>query len=225
MLCGLAAGKRPVCIGCANDLPWIQPACARCGAALPATLPGNCCAVCVPKLPRGVRVISALAYAYPVEHLITAAKYRRRQDLADALGYLLADYLLSPDVAASLSVPNVLLPVPLHRWRFMMRGFNQADEVAQAVSRKLHIPLLPELARRIRSTQPQTRLSGRARLRNMRQAFAADDRVQGCSIAIIDDVFTTGATAIALANAVLAKGSANVQIWSVARTQAGALNV
>ena len=218
-LCGLPSGQRSVCRGCSKDLPWLEHACARCGAALPPTHPASNCAACDPILPAGMRAVSALSYSYPINLLIKAAKFHHRQDLARTLGSLLAEYLARRLQRGDLVLPDLLLPVPLHRWRFIWRGFNQADEIAQPIGRNFSVPVYSDCCIRVHATSPQTGLTGSARRRNMRSAFKASSCLAGASVAIIDDVFTTGSTTAAVAQAARSSGAAHVQIWTVTRAE------
>ena len=117
-----------------------------------------------------------------------------------------------------LDVPDLIIPVPLHRWRLARRGFNQALEIALPVAAGLGLPLRPDICRRIRHTREQTALTGVARYQNMRDAFRATTGLSGRHIAIVDDVVTTGSTVAATARALQSAGASKIQVWSVART-------
>jgi ComF family protein len=112
------------------------------------------------------------------------------------------------------------VPVPLHPWRRLRRGFNQADELA----RRLEVPTLRAL-RRTRATAPQTGLSAGARRRNVRQAFAISPLLshawrgtllEGRIVVLVDDVRTTGATLDACAATLKAAGAREVRALTVA---------
>ncbi|WP_212758191.1 ComF family protein [Usitatibacter palustris] len=115
--------------------------------------------------------------------------------------------------------PDLLLPMPLAAARLRERGFNQAHELARIVGRALGIRFAAG-ATRIRATAPQSGLDRPARERNLRGAFrvAGGVGMQGRSIAIIDDVLTSGATASSLAVALKSAGAERVDAWVVART-------
>jgi ComF family protein len=164
------------------------------------------------------RITSALVYEYPVDRLIMLAKFRARTDAARVLGEFLGRYLLQLRAAGDLHPADVILPVPLHRIRLAKRGFNQAREIALAVSDGLDLPLHGDVCRRIRNTREQTGLTGRARYRNTVGAFRATTNLSGQRIAVIDDVLTTGSTTDAMAFALREAGASHVQVWSVART-------
>jgi ComF family protein len=114
---------------------------------------------------------------------------------------------------------DALVPVPLHWWKRFRRGFNQSEDLAREVSRHTGVPVLAGLKRRKR-TQTQAGLSQSARRRNVVTAFAANPRVvlAGKRLLIIDDVFTSGATANACATALKKAGASRVDILTLART-------
>ena len=209
VLCGQESGDRNTCGGCRDDLPWIWHGCRHCGGPLPPDCGSDLTAD---------RVVSALIYEYPVDRLIAAAKFYGRPEIASALGELLGHWLLRRREAARLDLPDILVPVPLHRRRLAHRGFNQALEIVHPVARMLGLPVERGACQRVRDTVEQTTLTGRARRRNVRDAFRADPRVANLCVAMVDDVLTTGSTLAALGAALRAAGARSVQAWSVARS-------
>jgi ComF family protein len=113
-----------------------------------------------------------------------------------------------------------LVPVPLHWARRWQRGFNQAEVLARAVGRRHRLPVLRGALRRVRPTPPQQG-DLEARRRNVRDAFAVPvpSRVAGRRLILVDDVFTTGATANACAGALLRAGAADVAVLTLARVE------
>lgn len=217
VLCRQPSGALNCCAGCRGDLPWIRLPCERCGGPLPAGFRGHVCARCGLPMRHVDRIRSALIYEYPVDRLITLAKFKARTDSARALGELLSVYLLDREVTVSVDRPDLILPVPLHRRRHARRGFNQALEIARPVAAWLKLPLQTGLCVRDRNTVEQTGLTGRARHRNMRNAFRATCDLSGRHMAIVDDVITTGSTVQAMAHALRSAGATRIQVWSVAR--------
>lgn len=116
-----------------------------------------------------------------------------------------------------------IVPVPLHPTRLREREFNQAERLASALARSLHVPLRTDLVRRHRWTATQTRLHRGERLTNMRHAFSPNPKVAnstdftGTRWIVIDDVFTTGATTNAVAHVLKRLGASEVVVWTVAR--------
>ena len=112
----------------------------------------------------------------------------------------------------------LVVPMPLHPSRLVERGFNQSHEIARVVSRLLALRLAPAGLRRVRATAPQVGLSRRERAGNLSGAFVADPRVvAGQHVVLIDDVVTTGSTAIEAASTLRAAGAASIAVWAVAR--------
>lgn len=215
LFCGLVSGARASCPGCRSDLVWVANPCRDCGKPLPATR--TRCDDCEQQgSPLNGVTRSALIYTYPIDRIIAAAKYRDRLDCAAELGEILADYLGA--LNEPFHRPELVVPVPLHRRRLAMRGYNQATEIARPVAARFDLRLFEQGCRRHRHTAEQTRLSGAARQQNLTGAFTAAPAVQGKHVAIIDDVLTTGATVKAVGLALRSAGASSIQIWTVART-------
>lgn len=104
IFCHQPSGQMHYCTGCNDDLPWIRTACQTCGAPVPLDFPGGACGVCrVPPLAID-RILSALIYEYPVDRLVTLAKFQMRTDAARVLGDLLNAYLQAQK-SAGLGLP------------------------------------------------------------------------------------------------------------------------
>ena len=201
-LCGVYNSQvtASLCSGCLQDLPL------ACGPKLPVMArPG--------RRPTFDLSVSALAYQYPADILIQALKYHRRIELANDLGSMLARVVLK----VSTNLPTCLVPVPLHPARYRQRGYNQATLIARAVARTLGIPVQTRLVRRTRNTQAQFDLPPGQRQRNVRGAFSVTSLPAVETVAIIDDVMTTGATMEAMAICLRAAGAVRVEAWSCAR--------
>jgi len=114
---------------------------------------------------------------------------------------------------------NLIVPVPLHSVRQREREFNQAERLAARLSVAVKIPLNQKLLRRVAPTATQTLLTRQQRAANMRGAFALRPgvRLNGERVIVVDDVFTTGATTSACAQALRASGAGEVCVWTVAR--------
>ena len=107
--------------------------------------------------------------------------------------------------------------MPLHVTRLVERGFNQSYEIARHTADLLGVPMDGHALRRIRATHAQVGLDRAARLQNVSGAFAADSRaVRGRSVALLDDVVTTGSTVTAAAMALRAAGARRVDVWALA---------
>ena len=125
--------------------------------------------------------------------------------------------------AARAARPRYLVVPPLSGPRLRERGFNQALEIAKVVAHQLDLRCESRALVRLRDTDPQHQLDRRARLANLRGAFACVHRFDGEPVAIVDDVVTTGATAETLARLLKQAGASRVSVWAVARTPDPAL--
>jgi len=215
--CALCAAACPgpidLCAACAAELPWIGPGCARCGLPLPAAqVPA--CGACLAHPPRFAACVPAFAYAYPVRELLL--RFKQGGDLAAGrvLGALLARRVAP--LAAMQPAGTVLVPMPLHPGRLAARGFNQAAWIARVLAHDCGLELAPWAARRHRLGREQKHLSAAERRINLRGAFSAR-ACRGRHAIVVDDVLTTGASADALAGALLEAGAADVSVWCVAR--------
>ena len=133
-----------------------------------------------------------------------------------AAGHTLAALWCASPPPAEL--PAAIVPVPLHTSRLRRRGYNQALELAKPLARHLHLPLLTGALARTRATGAQTDLSAIQRRRNVRGAFAAHfPDAPPAHVAVLDDVFTTGATLGECARVLKRAGVARVDVWALAR--------
>jgi ComF family protein len=132
------------------------------------------------------------------------------------LGTLLAARIASAYAAGP--VPGLIVPVPLHWRRLLTRGHNQSALVARVVGRTLGIPVAYRQLRRRRHTPAQSSLSRSARQRNLVGAFQVCGELPSTSVALVDDVMTTGATANAIARCLRAAGADEIHVWLLART-------
>jgi ComF family protein len=207
-LCGLRDSCKGLCEGCRDDLPWIGAACERCGEPLSS---GQLCGACQLRPPPFIRACAPLAYAYPVDNALKALKFRRKLFYAPAFGRLLLSFF-----AEFFDNRDALLPVPLHRRRHILRGFNQATEICRPLQRKTGLPVIGNVRRR-KFTKPQTGLDAAQRRRNLSNAFEVRGGLRCRHPLVVDDVITTGQTCGQLAEALLGAGAESVGVLAVAR--------
>ncbi len=206
-------GTAVLCQACEDSLTRPGPCCEICAAELPIGDLSHICGHCQKKAPAFDHASAALVYGHPINQLILDLKYNNKLYLAPTLGNLLAEHIAGQDRA----LPDVLLPVPLHRARLRRRGYNQSVEIARLLARRLGIKIDTRLAIRTRNTDPQVNLHPKQRARNVRRAFKVIKSIENQRIALVDDVMTTGHTANALAEVLKKAGAKEIQVWVVAR--------
>jgi len=208
LLCGAASPHGVWCKACDAALPYLNDAlCPVC--ALP-TFEGAVCGLCLRQPPHFARTVAAFAYAFPLAQVLQAYKFGERLELVHALAGQLAQRIES--------LPDCIVPMPLHPLRLRERGFNQSLLLARELGKKLNVPVLPDACQRLRNTAPQSTLAWQARGNNMRKAFSCRTEVAGKHIAVVDDVMTSGASLNELAQALKQAGASEVSTWVVART-------
>ena len=199
---------------------WIEePCCDGCGAPFGYPLgAGVRCAACEGRPRAFDRARCACLYDETSKALILKLKHGDRTDLAG----LFAGWL-NRAAGDLLETADAIAPVPMHRSRLFKRRYNQAAEIARALSRRSGVRYLPDALVRARDTGGQGGRSRRARREAVRGAFsvtpAAARRLAGKRILLVDDVLTTGATAEACAKALKQAGAAAVDVAAVARVQ------
>lgn len=214
LLCGARGqGALSLCADCATELPRNAVCCARC--ALPLDSPAPLCGRCQKHEPPWRSAWAPFRYEWPLAQL--QGRFKFGGDLASGrtLSLLWARAPQPPDL------PQAIVPVPLHRSRLRRRGYNQALELARPLSGHFGLPLLHDALRRTRATGAQTELSALQRRRNVRGAFEVhfDDAVPE-HVAVLDDVFTTGATLGECARVLRRAGVQRVDVWALARAPA-----
>lgn len=216
VLC-LASGQAGInlCTGCQADLPWQTQACRCCALTLNATAqPGALCPACQKKPSEFSAAWALLRYQRPVDWLVTQLKFHAQLSHAQLFATLMAGRL---SAHPGFSLPQAIIPVPLHKQRWRERGFNQATEIAKPLGRTLGIPVLTQACQRVLATAHQADLPAHKRRSNVRGAFSVRHQPGLRHVAIVDDVVTTGATATALARALKSNGVDRVQLWCAAR--------
>jgi ComF family protein len=144
--------------------------------------------------------------------------HRLKYDGFFALAIPLAQFMVN-DWPLWAQEIDILIPIPLHRRRLRKRGFNQSYLLAESIAQQLNITVNDRSLRRVKNTRPQIGLNPSQRQENMRDAFEADaQQISGREILLIDDVYTSGATMSAAAQALLAAGAAGVSAYCLART-------
>jgi ComF family protein len=196
-----------VCAACTAALRRIvPPGCDRCGA--PAAWPVRRCAECAGRRLAFARARAAVEYDAPVRRLVGAWKERGLRRLARWAAAVVVDTLDRP--------ASCLTYVPPDADRRLRRGHHPAEALARDLAARWDLALEPVLVR-VRGSPRQRELTRIERRRNVAAAFAAA-RPSPARIVLVDDVYTTGATANAAASALRKAGARQVEVVTFART-------
>ena len=213
------AEAHALCGDCWAGLPLLDgPACPVSGLPLAGSPQAIAAYLSLPALTEQVpwqTLIAACFHDGSARRLVHRLKYHDDHAPARLMARLLLKRLQATLPRRELA-NALIVPVPLHRRRLWQRRFNQSALLAQGLASHLRIPCLPDALLRTRPTRPQTGLSGIERRRNLRDAFAANPRhaarLQGRTVLLLDDVFTTGATARACAHTLRQAGVSTVHV-------------
>ena len=203
-----------LCAACFATFIANRPACGHCALPLPDSR-APLCGRCLSRPPPWEGLHAPWRYAEPVSRLIQQLKFDARLPVGRLLGQLLAQDLPATDV-------ELLLPVPQHPRSLRRRGFNHAAEITRSLAATLALPWSARRLLKVQATAAQHGLNRRARLKNLAGAFVWEGPPPPRTVAVIDDVVTTGATAEAVTRALHRAGAEKVWIWAVARTPSGA---
>ena len=215
-----------VCGQCLSDfVPIESPLCTACGVAFKSREgDDHMCGDCLGRPRHFQRARAAAVYTPMIMALVRAFKYNGKIQLAQPLGVLLASTYRRFWPEADI---DLVLPVPLHRRRFRHRGFNQAYLLVKdwagpdspLADLSPAVVIAKEVMSRIRPTTSQTGLGRQDRLQNIKKAFRVDQRpvIKERRILLVDDVYTTGATADECAKTLLKSGAARVDVLTLAR--------
>lgn len=204
----LVAGEKMICLHCENHFPlWAASNADLRAHRLPRTAPID-----------GVWPWLAYSNADPVCGLIREGKFNDRPELIEELSRRYALWLQSK---GCLNGIHAIVPVPMHWWKRMVRGYNQAELIAQTITDVTGLPTVKAL-KAVRSHSVQSRKSGAARASNVKGIFALNPRYKlspGIRIALVDDIITTGSTISEAVNTIQAVGPSSITVLSLAATR------
>ncbi len=198
--------------------PLTSPQCPRCHLPFASDMavrysPQHCCITCRTRPPAFSKAWTLYPYQSPLKEAIGLFKYRGKIALADPMVHLMNSAL------TTIPPIDLIIPVPLHASRLREREYNQSSLLAYRLSKHFHIPLAHNTLVRTRHTTPQTSLSRRERLKNLRKAFAvtSPQAIKDKSTLLVDDVYTTGTTVNECAKTLRKAGAGKVFVVTLAR--------
>jgi len=206
--------REPLCPDCTDAVRFISPPfCIACGVPFKSdSIKNHTCGECMKKKRLFSWARGVLIYNDASAKAIHRFKYNKDTTFSKALGSIISRY-------HDLEGFDVLIPVPLHIDRLRERGFNQSLLLAAWVSRSVERPLWPDALQRIRWTESQITLDRAQRRSNVRGAFRVrrPRQVAGRRVILVDDVYTTGATANECARVLRGAGAEEVYVITLAR--------
>jgi len=221
--CGGATGEpHTLCARCWSEIQFIErPYCERLGTPFAVDLGMALLSpAAIADPPVFERARAAARYDDVARKLVHRLKYGDRLELGRALSAMMVR-----SGAELLTDAEIVVPVPLHRWRLWWRRFNQAMALASVIAKRSGLPCDPSLLARVKATKPQVGLSKAQRGENLQGAFRvpaeAKPRLAGKRVLLVDDVMTTGATANAASRALLRGGAKAVDVLVFARVAQG----
>lgn len=208
----------PVCHSCiAKIIPNTAPFCKKCGRKiLRLDASGGICALCCKSRFHFDRAFAGYPYDGIIKELIHQFKYKNKISLGKRLSWLLIEF--TEEYRLPLDGSDCVIPIPLYTAKLREREFNQAQILAHYLSCHYKLMQVDNNLQRIRNTATQTELDKAARLENVRGAFKLKNPqgIKDKTILLIDDVFTTGATASEAAGALKNAGASAVYVLTLA---------
>lgn len=218
ILCAQNTGSSAnLCSACKHELPILSHSCFKCARRLLGDKnTALICGFCLKNSPPYDATYALFDYEKPIVQVIKALKFQHQLSHAKALGDLLIERILY-DWYREKPLPDLIIPMPLHPQRMCERGFNQAIEIARPIAKKLRLPLDFLSIKRVKNTAPQTFLKADLRRKNMENAFEMSGNFHGKTVAVVDDVITTGSTITAFCSVLRAHGFLRIDVWCCAR--------
>lgn len=205
-----------LCQSCLAKLPILPQTCPRCAKTF-STRPEVICGDCLKNPPPFDAAYALFSYQKPITKLIMELKFHERLINAEGLGRLMLA-AIQQRWYVNKPLPDLIIPMPLHRERLKERGFNQALEIARPIAKKLKIAINFTSCLRVKPTLAQATLPANKRSQNIKNAFLVRQDFSGYHLAILDDVTTTGHSIHELAKTLKKAGSPRIDVWFCART-------
>lgn len=216
VLCQQASDvARDLCVTC-ESLQTRTPTshCSVCAIPLPGATDAMLCGECLYSQPHYARAFIPYIYEHGIRTMVSQLKFNSRLIHAR----LLAELFYTAARQQRLEPAEVLIPMPLHGRRQSQRGYNQSQLLAKAIGKHWGLPVASQYCRRTKHIPPQSGLTRKQRVKNIKGVFEIIHEVPYRHIAIIDDVMTTGSSVNELAKMFKQAGVQQVDVWCMART-------
>ena len=213
----LDEGQQGICSDCLSEIHWIEPPfCSVCGTPFVSQeVRSHPCSSCLTKRRYFTMARALGAYHGSLQEVIHRWKYQGKATLTPFLGQWMTERFYrywDPKLF------DFLISVPLHKQRLRERGFNQALLLVKELSHRTGIPYRKRILQKVRPTLPQVNLSGAEREKGVRGSFqiVGKEELEGKTILLVDDVYTTGATVNECSKMLLAAGAERVDVLTLA---------
>ena len=202
-----------LCTPCLHQLtPRVGPRCTLCDMALRTLKSSHICGRCLDNRPIFDAAFGVFEYSGPVGRAIRYGKYAR---IPEAIGYVADQVTCALPEALIADPPDAVIPVPSHWRRVYLRGCEPPLIIAEQVSQRLGCPTKATFMKRVVNTMEQAALDIKARRRNVASAFRCRPEPPA-DVLVVDDVFTTGSTANAVARTLRVMGSTRIRVLCAA---------
>ena len=200
-----------LCNMCQEKVKFIKNGCEICGKSL-ITGYEHICTDCRINKHEFERCISAVEYRDEVKYALIKYKFFGKKPLVNTFTELIIDKV------KEFSDIDMIVGVPMYILKYKQRGFNQTEILAKAISKKMRIPYFNGILTKVKNTKSQSVLSRKKRLMNLKDAFKVMDntKITNKNILIVDDIYTTGATASECATCLKKAGASNVYVLTIA---------
>ncbi|MBR1598313.1 MAG: ComF family protein [Lachnospiraceae bacterium] len=215
-LCGEVRpfGDAGVCIECEKELSYVkEPTCLKCGKTIESSL-DEYCADCM-RLPKSFeKCFPAFNYEGQIKDSLYEFKYKNQRGYA---GFY-CEGIMKRHGKELKTIPfDGIVPVPVHPHKKRIRGYNQAELIANQLSKAINVPVYPDYLVRSEDTNPQKELDDRERMKNLKNAFIISENVVKLNtVLLVDDIYTSGATMEACTEALFKAGVSKAYCTSVA---------
>ncbi|WP_392561203.1 double zinc ribbon domain-containing protein [Orbus sturtevantii] len=205
-----------ICSQCFRHLPYFVSVCYRCG--LPLFIKDTPCYHCLSLKPNWHRLIAVADYQKPFTKLIYQFKFNQKTELSYPLARLIFLAWYNARLSTGLIKPDIVTCVPLHHNRYWSRGYNQSALLAKHIAYWLGADFRPYLLQRKNNQADQKSLSKLQRRQNVEHIFYCKASLMEKTIAVIDDIVTTGYTINEVSKQLMLQGALNIQVLCLCRT-------